>query len=291
MKNRLITLIAILLYSSVLTAQDAGIIAGNHDSTMTYYDFIPDTILPYGEYPESNSSIDIDLNHDNIYDYRIESHSLQGMGGGIGNVKITPLNANEVNYYRTDSLNYGGDLLYFNVTKPFEYGETINDSSLYTTSEAFLYYYYYFEEWEGFYIADWCNQGDKYLGIRININDTIVYGWIRLKIKSGWFGSEVTIMEYALTDYFEPSSIDITEGDQEIRFYPNPVNNNLIIHIPDINQRANILIIDAVGKTCLYQRNVSTKLTTINTGALKKGLYILRVETGGKIYTRKLIKK
>ena len=62
-------------------------------------------------------------------------------------------------------------------------------------------------------------------------------------------------------------------GDISFKFYPNPVDNILIIRSEN---PLDIQIIDAAGKTRLSQGNLQG-LQTINVSALEKGIYILRV--------------
>ena len=62
-------------------------------------------------------------------------------------------------------------------------------------------------------------------------------------------------------------------GDISFKFYPNPVDNILIIRSEN---PLDIQIIDAAGKTRLSQANLQG-LQTINVSALEKGIYILRL--------------
>lgn len=62
-------------------------------------------------------------------------------------------------------------------------------------------------------------------------------------------------------------------GDISFKFYPNPVDNVLIIRS---ETALDIQIIDATGKMRLSQTNVSG-LHTINVSSLEKGVYVMRV--------------
>ncbi|RYY31059.1 MAG: T9SS type A sorting domain-containing protein [Chitinophagaceae bacterium] len=62
-------------------------------------------------------------------------------------------------------------------------------------------------------------------------------------------------------------------GDITFKFYPNPVDNVLIIRS---ETALDIQIIDATGKSRLSQTNVSG-LHTINVSTLEKGVYVIRV--------------
>jgi hypothetical protein len=62
-------------------------------------------------------------------------------------------------------------------------------------------------------------------------------------------------------------------GDISFKFYPNPVDNVLIIRS---ETALDIQVIDATGKMRLSQTNISG-LHTINVSTLEKGVYVLRV--------------
>jgi hypothetical protein len=77
-------------------------------------------------------------------------------------------------------------------------------------------------------------------------------------------------------------------GDISFRFYPNPVDNILIIRSENL---LDIQIVDAVGKQRISQTRLQG-LQTINVSSLEKGIYFLRVNnrTTGIIIQEKLLK-
>ena len=62
-------------------------------------------------------------------------------------------------------------------------------------------------------------------------------------------------------------------GDISFKFYPNPVDNILIIRSENI---LDVQIIDAGGKLRISQANVQG-LQTINVSSLETGVYVLRL--------------
>ena len=77
-----------------------------------------------------------------------------------------------------------------------------------------------------------------------------------------------------ITDSIIRKPLDVQiAGDISFKFYPNPVDNILIIRSEN---PLDIQIIDATGKTRLSQANLQG-LQTINVSTLEKGIYILRV--------------
>lgn len=77
-------------------------------------------------------------------------------------------------------------------------------------------------------------------------------------------------------------------GDISFRFYPNPVDNILIIRSEAI---LDIQILDAVGKQRIGINNLQG-LQTLNVTTLEKGIYFLRINnhTTGLITQEKLLK-
>lgn len=77
-------------------------------------------------------------------------------------------------------------------------------------------------------------------------------------------------------------------GDISFRFYPNPVDNILIIRS---EAQLDIQIVDAVGKQRIAINNLQG-LQTLNVTSLEKGIYFLRINnhTTGLITQEKLLK-
>lgn len=77
-------------------------------------------------------------------------------------------------------------------------------------------------------------------------------------------------------------------GDISLKFYPNPVDNILIIRSESI---LDVQIVDAVGKQRISQSRLQG-LQTINVSSLEKGIYFLRINnrSTGIITQEKLLK-
>ena len=87
--------------------------------------------------------------------------------------------------------------------------------------------------------------------------------------------------------YSKPLSVQIA-GDISFKFYPNPVDNILIIRA---ESPLDIQILDATGKMRISQANLQG-LQTINVSVLEKGIYILRLNNrlANTIVQERLIK-
>lgn len=294
MKIKIFCIITLLLSFGFINAQNESIIAGIYDSTMTYFDIDPDTVILTEQYPGGTTYYDLDINHDEVTDYQLEIDYVESshFGGDIA-IVIIPNHQNEVVYHRIDSTVI--NLHPPEVVKPFDYGESINNSYEYSTKPATLF----FKIWrydkqsqfhrDFFYsIDDWMEQGEKYMGIRMEIDTSLVYGWVKIELlKNIW---RVVVMEYALAIKSDPSVID-SKNEKMIRIYPNPFEEILKINIPQNNSDLKVEIVDMFGHIRMTRLYSNQKELEINTTNLNKGFYILRVTTGNEIYNSRIIKK
>jgi hypothetical protein len=87
---------------------------------------------------------------------------------------------------------------------------------------------------------------------------------------------------------FSKSKEALVAGDISFRFYPNPVDNILIVRSEAV---ADIQILDATGKSRISINNLQG-LQTLNVTALEKGIYFLRINnhTTGLLTQEKLMK-
>jgi len=87
---------------------------------------------------------------------------------------------------------------------------------------------------------------------------------------------------------FSKAAEALIAGDISFRFYPNPVDNILIIRSEAL---LDVQVIDATGKQRVSINNLQG-LQTINVTALEKGIYFLRINnhTTGLITQEKLLK-
>ena len=78
--------------------------------------------------------------------------------------------------------------------------------------------------------------------------------------------------------------------EYKITVFPNPTNNsiNLIIKDNDANAINDISIFNVMNKK-IYQNLISTNQTIIDLSSFAKGIYFIKVQSGDKIYTDKVI--
>lgn len=87
--------------------------------------------------------------------------------------------------------------------------------------------------------------------------------------------------------FSRPVSI-LVAGDISFRFYPNPVDNILIVRS---ETPADLQIVDASGKVRMAVSRLQ-RLQTLNLGGLEKGIYMIRVfnKTAGLLVQERLLK-
>jgi hypothetical protein len=106
-------------------------------------------------------------------------------------------------------------------------------------------------------------------------------------VDGGFFG--IDAFNININDDEDIVSVDQVEDDSFIRIYPNPANNFFIIELNSPAQDDfNIEIFDFTGRLILERRNVQLDKININTSAIETGLYLVRVESGGRDFVKKV---
>jgi hypothetical protein len=85
------------------------------------------------------------------------------------------------------------------------------------------------------------------------------------------------------------SNIIVSDYENNIKVYPNPVSDDLIIEIEDNNNIVNFDIINSMGQV-VYTGNLLNK-TIVKTNDFTPGTYIIALENGRKFEFRKIVKK
>jgi len=90
----------------------------------------------------------------------------------------------------------------------------------------------------------------------------------------------------------ENKTMGIKEADEtNLAVYPNPFTNELNIQLPEnVKGSYTFKISDITGKI-IYSRQQTEKLFVFNGFSLPKGVYILSIESNGKIIAKKVVKK
>ena len=75
---------------------------------------------------------------------------------------------------------------------------------------------------------------------------------------------------------------------RRIAFFPNPVKGNVIRF--NNNKELNITIYDILGKLVL-KAHIDRSSNTLNVSPLRKGIYILKIDSDSRSITKKLIRQ
>lgn len=87
-----------------------------------------------------------------------------------------------------------------------------------------------------------------------------------------------------------PVGLNGVPFELNLQYGPNPVSNQLFVHIDGICPDARLEVFDLRG-TCLLQQQMNTDETTLNVQDLSEGMYILRFTTGQQCKTVKFLVK
>ncbi|SDH65378.1 T9SS type A sorting domain-containing protein [Winogradskyella thalassocola] len=88
-----------------------------------------------------------------------------------------------------------------------------------------------------------------------------------------------------------PLSVNEFSIEQLIRFYPNPVNDNLNIDLSNLNEGVNFEIFNTLGKQINKGNLKSNETHILNISQYQSGIYFVKLSTSTSSITKKIIKK
>lgn len=145
---------------------------------------------------------------------------------------------------------------------------------------------------------NWAGKQDKYVGLRIKLNNQWRYGWVRLSIPSDT--SKIIVKDYA---YNQSPDTPINAGQTVSRInelyskekntvfiYPNPFKVSATMQFQEATDDAEINISDMYGRGLKTLNNISGNNVKVDRGNLSYGIYFYELKQDGKnIYSGKLI--
>ncbi|WP_210487144.1 T9SS type A sorting domain-containing protein [Rufibacter aurantiacus] len=78
------------------------------------------------------------------------------------------------------------------------------------------------------------------------------------------------------------------EVSEQILVYPNPASHTLVVELPEVLRRSRLSLVDMAGRTKMDIAAEGTG-TSIPVSHLAKGIYLLRISSGGSVVTRKVV--
>jgi hypothetical protein len=153
----------------------AFIIAGSTSGPgIDFTDILPDDTLDLSGHPDTLIKIQfLDLNHDKIDDfevlYQIASPTM--LGGDYRYLYLTPLNNNSI------AVNNQTDLW----AEPILAGDTISSNNTWVSQKTIIYGNFFRIPDNHSYYGYWGTDSDKYVGVKIILEENELYGWIDFK--------------------------------------------------------------------------------------------------------------
>lgn len=264
-------------------------IAGTHGAI--YVDIIPDTLL--SPQPQSDEPYYIDINQDGTNDIKIDAIFYYSNVYTDQRISVTSLNSNTsfMNGGYMDTTWYGSPpdsfkLSNSSILKIFNSGDTIH-KGMYASSGTLAMQYTFVplppqqstmtRSWE------WINMGDKFFGVKYQTASDTSFGWAKVNVSGS---NRVLIEEFSLGTPLA-SINSISDFNQQIAVYPNPVTNELFV-LQNIQGEIEINLFDVYGKEIKTTKS-KMKETEIDVSGLSEGIYFLRVKTAEGALAKKII--
>lgn len=272
-------------YSALAGATLAA--ASSANAQIQYTDISPDTTF------SGNTTFDIDLNNDQVMDFRISmssSNSTFVTSSGstymrYGSMYINNLASNSIALYTSsyaDTIPTGANIqatgmMWGTWTHKMAYGnKTVtkagsNTNTVSSTSGAFN------------------NTKDKFLGLRIKVGNDTLYGWVRVDV--GDHASYATVKDYAINltpgepiKAGQTVSTAVAEVETKGTMSAFAANGNVYVKASQELMGNNYQIIDLTGKV-LKEGKLNRNQETISMEASPPGVYLVRVDQHSeKIY-------
>src|SRR5690554_5020445 len=77
---------------------------------------------------------------------------------------------------------------------------------------------------------------------------------------------------------------------ENIKFYPNPVNDNLKIELPNVEQKVDVIITDIMGKKVSEKTFINEQNLNLSFSGLSEGTYIVVIKTDSN-FSRLIVEK
>ncbi|MCF6213610.1 MAG: T9SS type A sorting domain-containing protein [Flavobacteriaceae bacterium] len=102
-------------------------------------------------------------------------------------------------------------------------------------------------------------------------------------------GTTTVDTQVAFTNYVVGGVLAVN-NNQLLNFsmYPNPSDGQVTLQLPSDANKAQVSVFDYLGKS-LIQKQISTSNNTIDVSNLSAGIYFVRIQTGSKVGTKKLV--
>ncbi len=269
------------------------------NAQIIYTDVNPDIIQTCQNF-QCNKTSDLDLNNDGVFDLKLDlilstftSRNPPYAQYFSGLIKASPLNGSSI------ITNSSGYPLKMNLNELIDSRgswSTSANQTLLRKSYAGITYVLTSS------YGNWMYATYSFLGLKIASGTQTYYGWVRLNIS---LDVTPTVGSYRIIDYAyntipnqpilagETIATGIIENSfaSSINIFPNPATDHLTIALPHTNEKVEITITD-INEKKIYSTTVTqTQIVEVNTEDFAKGIYVVKIQTGEFIGTKKLIVK
>lgn len=109
-------------------------------------------------------------------------------------------------------------------------------------------------------------------------------------VATGSFDAGISAEAVAI-DYRDYTGVNETSSPFAFSIYPNPAGDNISVSIPNGSTVSKLFVSDLTGRVVVSERGSFKGEFTINLSGLVKGLYLVIVKNGNKLYTTKIVKQ
>ena len=279
----------------------AMLFSASANAQIVYTDVNPDILLNCSGNNVCSEEYSLDLNDDGISDFILATNKLSNSCGRCtanGILVIGPVYSAEISATAQSWIadTVGGYAL-----------NTLIDSSLGWTNDSHILAKASRDCVpcvRGNYFVDvpprgpWSNIFGKYLALKTQVGTDFYYGWIKLGVGINISFVTITIMEYAYNSLpnqpilaGQTMTTGIIENSlaSSIDLFPNPADDHLAIDLGENSREVQITITDITGKIIYNTIASDAQKVEVNTKDFAEGIYLVQIQAGGLMGTKKLI--
>lgn len=238
----------------------------NSDAQVVYTDVDPDLVL------NSNEFDDLDLNNDGTNDFGL-ANIQSSFNAAIG---ISVTNSAAVAGYMLDF--YGTSFAMASMLDEGDpIGPTLNWNTQTSSGNAFWGSVFGFGD-----VGPWDNVTNKFAGLRIIVDGNTHYGWARFDVSH----TKLTLKDYAYDETPDAAiNGELLDINGNPEFFPTVYSyeNHLQIILPTSVPSAEATIFDMNGRMISNKTIFSNE--NIEMGNLSKGMYLVRIANGEKMFS------
>ncbi|HEY3371805.1 MAG TPA: T9SS type A sorting domain-containing protein [Prolixibacteraceae bacterium] len=222
MSYKLLLIIFVISFLSIKgVAQQQSFFAGQADGNVIYTNIEPDKKLSYNENPYR-----IDLDRNGINDFEITRTFIQGPAmSQFNSTTIAGINKNKIIYNTMPNPETNSRCDTFKIVRKFNFGDPIN--TLKDSSKEVKIEYASLSDRGNCEANLWRDIEPKYIGVILNRNDSLLYGWLKVDFSFG----VMIVMEYGI-NIKGVTQIQNKQSGNLIKLFPNPAMDFVQLFIP-----------------------------------------------------------